>query len=251
MSDERFAGIPHEIALDKMATTLGLDTDALITYTQDDPWGGYSVFQEDGFPVGSMWRVEGKTVYALIRALKPANVLELGTSRGCSATHILQALFDNGDGHLDCVDHAPAEIVGDFIPPKFRGRVDIHLTDMNAFVANLPDQSYDFILEDGNHDSPQVEMVYRAAWRLLRPGGVIVSHDPEHFLAGAAVRAGIAQAGYRVVRYKDSLTRFADDVPTVHTVLIAPSDCGLAYYRKPIAAETVEVAAPPRKQKAK
>lgn len=48
----------------------------------------------------------------------------------------------------------------------------------------------------------------------------MISHDAAHFLVGEAIQKGIAAAGV---------------VPNVYE--IAPSDCGLAVYRKPVEAE--------------
>lgn len=237
----RYDGIPLDIALDNIATAFDLDADTLIDCTHEDSYGGYHASYDDGFPVGSMWRVEGQVLYALVRAIKPISVLELGTSRGCSATHILQAMYQNGGGMLDCVDNgSQVATIGDLIPPHFAGNYEIHNMDMAQFIASAPDASYDLILEDGMHEPGQIEMVWRAAYRLLRPGGVILSHDAEHFIVGAAVREGIARAGY------------FGAVPPARTVLIAPSDCGYAYWRKPLDetdGELVDAPKPKRKRK--
>ena len=189
-----------------------------------DPHGGYHAGYEDGFTMGSMWRVEGQVVYALARALKPLNVLELGTSRGCSATHVLQALHDNKRGHLDCVDNgSQVSVIGDLIPDDLRANVTINRAGMEDFVPGLLDGSYDMIIEDGNHLPEQVAFVWGQANRLLRAGGIIVSHDAMHATAGPAVREGIARAGYAdTMGYGNG----------VMYVLIEPSDCGLAIWRK-------------------
>jgi spermidine synthase len=236
----RYDGIPLDIALDNIATAFDLDTDTLIDYAAEDTVGGYHASFDDGFPVGSMWRVEGQILYALVRIAKPLNVLELGTSRGCSATHILTALTRNEGGFLDCVDNgSQVQAIGDLIPPHFAGNYQIHNMDMAQFIASAPDASYDLILEDGMHEPEQVEMVWRAAYRLLRPGGVILSHDAEHFLVGERVREGIARAGY------------FGAIPPARTVLIAPSDCGYAYWRKPLEETDGELVDAPEKPKRK
>lgn len=207
-----------ELALNHIAHVNGFLPSEMIRYAPHDPHGGYHAAYDDGFPVGSMWRVEGQFLYALVRALKPAKVLELGTSHGCSATHILQALHDNGMGALDCVDNgSQVEVIGDMIPDALRYRVDIHQTTIEEAIEVMLKQGYqyDLIFEDGMHDAPQVERVWRAAKRLLRIGGVIVSHDAMHAIAGEAVREGIARAGYETMN-----------------VLIAPADCGFAVWRK-------------------
>src|SRR5688572_30441821 len=99
-------------ALDSIATAFHFDADALISYAALDPHGGYHDKYDDGFPTGSVWRVEGQILYALVRAMMSTRtdrlffrLLELGTHHGCSATHIAQAIHDGGGaGKLTCVD---------------------------------------------------------------------------------------------------------------------------------------------------
>ena len=202
-------------ALTQIASQLHLDPLVLTEYAVYDQWGGYHDKQDDGFPVGSMWRVEGLVIYALIRALKPLSVLELGTSHGCSATHILQALADNGRGSLTSVDNgSQIGVPGEMIPDNLRSRWILHNMDLEIYLR-LPDTpQYDFILEDAMHSPEQVEFIYRQLPRILKPGGVIVSHDAAHFLVGKDVQRGIRAAGYSAYVY-----------------LIEPSDCGLSILR--------------------
>lgn len=199
----------------------------LETYARADPHGGYHAAYDDGFPSGSLWRVEGQFLYALIRALKPVSVLELGTWHGASATHILQALHDNNKGSLDCVDNrAYGNIaIGGMIPPELRSHKDdlmwltFYPTSLEIFIeaALAENTTYDLIFEDAMHTVEQVELVWGMADRLLNPGGVIISHDAMHPIAGPVIREGIARAGY------------AD---RALTVLIEPADCGFAVWRK-------------------
>lgn len=186
-----------------------------------DPHGGYHASYDDGFPSGSLWRVEGRALYALIRASKPQDVLELGTWHGASATHILQALIDNGQGLLHCVDNrAYGDIViGGMIPDNLRYRMVSHPMSLEEKINTALEHgwTYDFIFEDAMHNAEQVEFVWQHADRLLNPGGVIVSHDACHAIAGEAVREGIAKAGYG---------------DKTLNVLISPADCGFAIWRK-------------------
>lgn len=210
--------IPLLIALTQVAGALSLDAQTMIDASQDDPHGGYHVDYFDGFPIGSMWRVEGQFLYALVRALKPQRVLELGTSHGCSATHILQGLTDNEMGVLECVDNgSQVGVVGDMIPDHLRARVIIHQTSVEEWVTYAANQRtcYDLIFEDAMHNTEQVALVWNAARELLNPSGVIVSHDAMHSVAGFAVREGIAMAGYKTTN-----------------ILIKPADCGFALWRR-------------------
>src|SRR4051794_29670440 len=42
----------------------------------------------------------GELLYSLVRASRPATVVEFGTSYGISTLHLAAALADNGSGHL-------------------------------------------------------------------------------------------------------------------------------------------------------
>ena len=208
-------------ALTQIGHAFNINPIELDMASHEDPHGGYHNAYDDGFPTGSLWRVEGQFLYALIRALKPRNVLELGTWHGASATHILQALRDNGNGTMDCIDNrAYGDIViGDMIPDGLRPFATMHATSLEEAIEIAIEEkyTYDFIFEDAMHDAPQVEFVWKHADALLNPGGMIISHDAMHPIAGPVVREGIARAGY------------ADK--TVN-VLIEPADCGFAIWRK-------------------
>lgn len=198
----------------------------VIPFAAQDPHGGYHANYDDGFPSGSLWRVEGQFLYALIRALRPDNLLELGTWHGASATHLLQAMTDNKQGGLTCVDsRAYGDIeIGGMIPKELKPLALMNMTRIETFIPHAIKEGrrYDFIFEDAMHETEQVEFIWKHADALLNPGGVIVSHDAMHAVAGEAVREGIRRAGYEI----------GYGAHTVATVLIAPADCGFAVWRK-------------------
>lgn len=201
-------------ALTQAAHQLNLSQAELFDYPALDPHGGYP----EAFPTGSMWQVEGQFLYSLLRALRPTRVLEIGTWHGCGATHILQALHDHGgEGWLNSVDCGvgiPIDAIGDLIPTSLRYRWLLDKTTIQDFTANLFAAPYDFILEDAMHSPEEVEFIWSQVPKLLRPGGVMVSHDAAHHLVGADVRAGIQRAGYDATVYA-----------------IEPADCGFAVWR--------------------
>jgi predicted O-methyltransferase YrrM len=216
-----------DYALNHIAHVFGFLPSEMIGYAAQDPHGGYHSAYDDGFPSGSLWRVEGQALYAMVRTLKPASVLELGTWHGASATHISQALKDNGEGSMHCIDsRAYGDVfIGDMIPSDLRFLSLIELTRIEQFIPRALKEgwTYDFIFEDAMHDAAQVEFIWRHADKLLNPGGMIVSHDAMHPIAGEAVREGIARAGYEDT---DGMGN------GVMNVLIAPADCGFAIWRK-------------------
>jgi predicted O-methyltransferase YrrM len=217
MNDAR--ALPLLVVLTQVAATFGLDAPALVDYAYSDPHGGYNSAHDDGFPIGSLWRVEGQFLYALMRALRPLNVLELGTWHGASATHLLQAIVDNKNGGLTCVDNREYGdiVIGGLIPDALKRIAFIHDMRLENFIAQALKEgwTYDFIFEDAMHTPEQVALVWQAAPQLLNPGGMIVSHDAMHAVAGERVREGIRRAGHQTTN-----------------VLIAPADCGFALWRK-------------------
>jgi len=63
--------------------------------------------------------IEAELTYLALRAVRPAEVVEIGSFHGWSTTWILRALRDNGSGHLhtfDLVDHATRTV-----PPALSG----------------------------------------------------------------------------------------------------------------------------------
>lgn len=199
-----------------------LDANDLIAYAAEDAHGGY-----DGghgtMPNGSLWTVEGKTLYALIRATRPQTVVEIGTHRGASANHIAEALRANGGGHLITIDIQGG---GDLIADHLREYVTLLTADGLGWLMVQDDASVDFLYEDSSHGADMCAGVGMLAKRKLSPGGVFATHDAAHDFAilstgrisspvGAEIRMGLSRAGidYRVY-------------------LSEPSDCGLAIWRQ-------------------
>jgi len=169
----------------------------------------------DNQPRGSMdYREECLVLYALVRALRPGRVLEMGTHMGGSATHIAQALADNGRGHLTCVDINP--FAGRDIPENLRSYVTIEIADIDDYIRRTHIEGFEFIFEDGAHSEFQVHTIYERLDMLLTLTGVIVSHDAavegvRDFIA-AGIFKGIGQA--------------------VPTYVVDPSPLGFTVYRR-------------------
>ncbi len=201
-----------------IATQYGLNADALPQYADRDPHTGWDR-GAGRFPMGSLWRVEGQTLYALVYATQPRRVVELGTHFGAGATHIAQALADLGsehDGHLTCVDLLVG--AGSMIPDDLRRFVTVEAGDAIAWLDAQPDNSIDFLFEDLDHRAETVQAIAELAQRKIKPGGWMVAHDALHWDVGANVQKGLHDAGM---------------VDTLK-LLIEPSDCGLAIWRKPV-----------------
>lgn len=200
--------------LTALETFLSIPEGTLIPFADEDTIGGFNFDPNaSDWPVGSIWAVEGETLYALVRAFQPDTVLELGTNRGCSTSHLAAAVQRNGAGHVVAVDVWGG--AGDLILPELRNVIEQRFTDALDAIASFEDGSLQFVFEDLLHGAEQVKAIIEALKPKLAPGAVVVHHDSEHGDDGVKVRSGITAAG---------VTSYA-------SVLAAPSDCGLAVWR--------------------
>lgn len=201
-------------ALTEIAAFLDLDADALKVYAAEDALGGFHTDPAQAtFPGGSLWGIEGATLYALVRALKPKMALELGTWHGASATHLLTAQQRNGYGALYSVDHW--EGAGTLVPDSLRDWWQQSFMDAVKYIdGKTHRRSIDFCYEDCIHSEDEVYAIVTALKPKLKPGAVVVHHDSEHGDDGQQIRRALTRAG---VNYR--------------SWLIEPSDCGLAIWR--------------------
>jgi hypothetical protein len=210
-----------------IALQLHLDPNELIRFASEDLIGGYHRDPaQSKWHIGSLYEVEGKALYALVRALKPQHVGEIGSLYGCSTTHLATALSVNGEGRLTAVDIE--EKPGSAMPPHLSPLVTKVIGDGLEWLRSQPDASIDLIFEDSSHGTEMCYQVAELCKTKLAPGGVLVMHDAAHTQAflgdgtivhspvGAEVCAGLDRAlgtEYRVY-------------------LSEPSDCGFAIWRR-------------------
>lgn len=208
-----FDALPFAEVCELMARRFtDLDAERMLRFASEDLYTGWDNGTGD-YPCGSMWGVDGRLMYALIRSLRPHVVVEIGTHVGCSATHIGSALKANGVGRLYTIDTDVN--AGTMIAPEVTNYVTRVYADAGTWLDNPPVQP-DVIFEDGWHDTESVKRFWITGLNLLRDGGMMISHDAAHFEAGDRIRRGIHEAG----------------IDNALIVRPAPSDCGFAFYRK-------------------
>lgn len=188
-----------------MESFLGIETDSLLPFAEADNIGGYNADATKAkWHIGSIWEVEGQTLYALVRSLKPNVVVELGSFYGCSTSHIAAAVRENGIGTFTAVDKAA---MGDI--SAING-VNAVRADAFEWLEGQKDHSIDFLFEDLFHTEEDCYRIGILAQQKLKPGGVLVAHDAAHYIVGVHVRKGYERAGLKFRVY-----------------LTEPSDCGL------------------------
>mgnify|MGYP001575937469 CR=1 FL=1 len=153
-------------ALRQIAQDGRLNSDELIAFAAEDAVGGRDTGAFDSM---STFADEGRVLYALIRAMRPYRVLEVGVASGGTSTHILRALAANGSGTLWSIDIEPGS--GYQIPEDLKG--DWTFVAADALIADLPDA--DFVFEDGSHELLFTTTMLERL-KALNPR-IIVSHD--------------------------------------------------------------------------
>jgi len=182
---------------------------------------------DTGWHSGSVFADEGRLLYALVRALRPAVIWEVGCAHGCSASHMLQGLEHNNKGKLFSADLY--EFPGAKIPEPLQARHVIFQVDAAELFTKAakrvtwPDgrqrklPAPDMIFDDGGHRTDDVAAMTAIALEHLNPGGIMVWHDTMHPHIGERVRNGIQQGGIR---------------EGVRHFLIEPADTGMGVWQK-------------------
>lgn len=203
-----------ENLFDLLALQLGADANELIRYAAEDTLGGYHINpQYRKWDTGSLWESEGKVLYALVRYLRPALVVEIGSMWGCSTSHLAAACKANGSGSVVSIDMNVHGIeVGNAIPAELRPLIQqISARGEDWLAKQSPDSGIGLVFEDADHTTQTTADLSRLALEVLEPGGVLVNHDAMHDLAilgdysrtpvgeGKAIRRGleIARADFR------------------------------------------------------
>jgi len=108
----------------------------------------------------------GRLLYTLIRASRPATVVEFGTSFGISTIHLAAAVRDNGTGHVVSTELHAAKVArarANLAEAGLADLVTIIEGDARETLADLPGP-VGFVLLDGWKD-------------LYLPGALVVADD--------------------------------------------------------------------------
>jgi len=167
-------------------------------YALEDTVGGYD--ESGTWMGGSVYALEGQILYALVRALKPRHVVQIGGWVGCSATHIGMALKANGGGILTSVDLDPGQCSR--LWNEVRPYVDLVTGDGVAWLQQQPVHSIDLLFEDAEHSVHLTQALVETALSRMVKGGFMINHDAGHIRLGAAVCRALDQAQWDYTIYK-------------------------------------------------
>ncbi|MCK9416551.1 class I SAM-dependent methyltransferase [Candidatus Dojkabacteria bacterium] len=130
----------------------GVGLEDFCKYYDEAKYGGYP--EEPG---GSVWESEGKSIYVLVRILKPKKILEIGNFLGRSSNHILQAVEKNGLGQVDLLDIQERLEYNKLHSKNFNRILDNSLNFLSK------EFNYNLIIQDSdhtyNHVKSEIELI--------------------------------------------------------------------------------------------
>ncbi|AQA13495.1 O-methyltransferase [Streptomyces malaysiensis] len=123
----------------------------------------------------------GKLLYNLVRAIRPATVVEFGMSYGISTLHLAAAVRDNGTGRVITTELSKEKIAaarGTFAETGLDDLITVLEGDARETLADL-DGPLELVLLDGWKDL--CLPVLRMLEPRLRPGALVVADDIDQF----------------------------------------------------------------------
>ncbi len=169
--------------------------------------GGYHPESEScKWPSGSIFEIEGKRLYNLVRGLKPLLIVEIGGFHGCSTSWMAKALKDNKKGKIISIDNHVLIGHWKLMPDELKEFAEFISAD--AFTCDVPD-NIDMVFEDGMH----TPLFTKKVAKRFKPSMVFVSHDYCHE----------SEVGFNVKSDFDEMFGEPDEI-----YFEDPSDCGLA-----------------------
>ncbi|MEU9966571.1 O-methyltransferase [Streptomyces malaysiensis] len=123
----------------------------------------------------------GKLLYNLVRAIRPATVVEFGMSYGISTLHLAAAVRDNGTGRVITTELSKEKIAaarGTFAETGLDDLITVLEGDARETLADL-EGPLELVLLDGWKDL--CLPVLRMLEPRLRPGALVVADDIDQF----------------------------------------------------------------------
>jgi hypothetical protein len=125
-----------------------------------------------------------RAIWCIVLNLKPRVVVETGVGHGVTSRFILQAMEQNGSGHLSSIDLPPLDPdvrarVGIAVPPALKHRWTYIEGSSRRRLPSLLKKlgTIDLFVHDSLHSKRNLRFELDSVWPLVRPGGVVVVDD--------------------------------------------------------------------------
>ena len=125
-----------------------------------------------------------RAIWCLVRHLKPNCVVETGVAHGVTSRFVLEALEQNGTGHLSSIDLPPPERVwqkqvGIAVGGRYKSRWTYIKGSSRRRLPKLLSElgQIDLFIHDSLHSQRNVLFELEQVWSAIKPGGAIVVDD--------------------------------------------------------------------------
>lgn len=126
-------------------------------------------------------------LYVLIRAIRPARVVETGVRGGLSSAYLLSGLACEDHGQLLSIDIGDTSLlpqdldspeIGWMVPHRLRSRWDLRIADSKVELPTVVNQEVDMLFSDVPNRFLQDELSIAA--EQMRPGSMIITCCPRN-----------------------------------------------------------------------
>jgi predicted O-methyltransferase YrrM len=147
--------------------------------------GSEHIFSEAKITSADFYAKKVLLQYALVRAAKPAMILETGVASGVSTAYLLLALKKNNHGVLQSIEIGdtaylpPGREPGWVVPDWLRDRWTMHIGDSRALLQPIAQKlaPLDIFIHDSLHVYDHMMFEFNEAFPFLRTGGILISDD--------------------------------------------------------------------------
>lgn len=179
----------RQASLDRISALTGAPSAELRTYRRDLMAAGLPdllLQRGAGLPFARELP-QGALLYLMVRALRPARVIETGVRPGYSTAWLLAGLDANGAGELVSLGPGPTAgrstgvhevTVGQFVAPSLRGRWTLVLGNSEAHIQSILSTGppVDLFFYDNGPDLNRARFELRSAWSALSTRGLLLAH---------------------------------------------------------------------------
>jgi predicted O-methyltransferase YrrM len=179
----------RQAALERIAELSGADTLALRRFRQEIAHSGLPelLLQRGAGMPFTRELPQGALLYLLVRAMRPAHVVETGVRPGYSTAWILAALEANGSGQLVSLGPGPIQgrasgvanaSVGQLVAPSLRSRWTLVLGNSVERLDEIlgMGRPVDLFFYDNGPDAARARLELRKGWASLAPEGILLAH---------------------------------------------------------------------------
>lgn len=194
VSDAEIADLLNELRASEFLRN-SLSSDVARRFYGTETTSEYAKHVEERLLFAGSDEVRGLFLYVIPRLLRPKMVVETGCFTGWDSAVLLQALHDNGEGHLYTIDlpaeegrfsqvgrnsSLPADLSPGFlVPDAFRSRWSLIIGDARQELPRLLGEfeNLDFFYHDSHHSYSHMIWEYSTVWPHLIEKGILVSDD--------------------------------------------------------------------------